>query len=156
MHQPLTAFHPLPRSAAVAHLFQGDPSVWLPDLVRPLDDDWVIRLHAGPVSHTVLCHVGDPFTRDGSLWRAISWVPSDADGHIRLLDALLPEFDGDLGLLEQPGPSLVLTGSYQPPGGGVGAAIDRVGLERVADATARRWLARVAKQLARPVAPVPS
>jgi hypothetical protein len=42
----------------------------------------------------------------------------------------------------------VLTGTYRPPGGAIGVAADRLLLERVADATSRRWLRDVATRLA--------
>lgn len=60
---------------------------------------------------------------------------------------LFPELNADLAL-SQMGPdmtSLALDGTYQPPLGVVGRVADRMILGRVADATVRNWMDRLAE-----------
>ena len=61
--------------------------------------------------------------------------------------ALFPELNADLAL-SQMGPtmtSLALDGTYEPPLGMVGRVADRVVLGRVAEATVRNWVDRLAE-----------
>jgi hypothetical protein len=145
----LTAFHPLPRVGidAVRAALTSDPGVWLPEPAAPAPDGWVTRLHAGPVSHSALCVVGDPWADGEQTWRPIAWQPADSHGRVRPHHGALPAFQGDIGLVVNPAPTLVITGTYEPPGGVMGAAADRLLLERVANATARRWLVDAATRL---------
>ena len=145
----LTAFHPLARTDidTLRARLADDPALWLPDPATPAPGGWVTRLHAGPVSHSALCVVGDPWTKDEQTWRPVAWQPADAHGRVRAHHGALPAFQGDIGLVAHPAPTLVITGTYDPPGGAVGAAADRLVLERVANATARRWLVDAATRL---------
>ena len=145
MFRTITVF--LPVEPAAAEAVAADPQWWLPAPAAAAAGGWVVSLHAGPATHPVLCRVGAPHRAIDGLWRAISWAPSDARGTTRALDRLLPQFAGDLGLLSAPAPTLVLTGSYDPPGALLGSVADRAGLERVAQATARHFVADVAKGL---------
>lgn len=61
--------------------------------------------------------------------------------------ALFPELNADLAL-SQMGPdmtSLSLDGTYEPPLGVVGRVADRMILGRLADATVRNWMDRLAE-----------
>lgn len=148
MEQALTVFVPLSRPDQAAGVLRMAPGEWLPaPCTRTPDDAWIIRLRAGMVSHPVLCAIGDVREHDGAVWRPVSWQPCDALGRVRARDHMLPQFSGDLGLVIHPLGTLVLTGSYDPPGGGVGAAVDRAGMDRVAGASARNFLNDVARQL---------
>lgn len=147
MPRPLTVFLPVGPGAGCT-VVAGDPGAWLPAPATAVGDAWVLSLHAGPVAHGAVCRVGTA-THDGTdLWRPISWQASDAGGHTRAIDRLLPTFAGELGVVRAPSPTLVLTGSYDPPGSVVGSVADRAGLERVAQATARRFVSDVARRLA--------
>lgn len=64
-------------------------------------------------------------------------------------EVLFPKLDAEL-LLAHVGPDITriaFEGTYQPPLGTVGRAVDRVLLGRYADATVRNWLDRLAEAL---------
>ena len=90
--------------------------------------------------------------------RVLSWTDISAGLALRWEatgpDGLFPALDADLTLTPAgAGTMLTLAGSYRPPLGPLGQALDRVILHRVAVATIRDFLARVAAQLAdQPVA----
>ena len=67
---------------------------------------------------------------------------------------LFPVLDADLTLTPagENGALLALSGAYRPPLGSPGAELDRLLLHRVAEATIRDFLKRVAAALARPKA----
>ncbi len=74
---------------------------------------------------------------------ALRWEATGVGG------ALFPVLDADLRLApDGTGTVLSLAGAYRPPLGPLGEALDRAGLHRVAAATVRSFLARVAAQLA--------
>lgn len=83
---------------------------------------------------------------DLSAGLALRWEATGPGG------SLFPVLDADLTLSPAPGLGsrsvLELAGVYRPPLGLVGQALDRTVLHRVAVATVRRFLARVAAQLA--------
>jgi hypothetical protein len=76
-----------------------------------------------------------------------TWRPTSGNG-------LLPDLDGDIevGTLGPGRTQLALTARYQPPLGTVGRAVDRMLLHRVAEATVKDFLDRVAEALAHPAA----
>ena len=80
---------------------------------------------------------------DGSAGLAMRWEATGAG------NGLFPVLDADLRLAPAGDHCAVLTmaGSYRPPLGSLGAALDRAVLHRVADATIRRFVARVAAQI---------
>lgn len=72
----------------------------------------------------------------------VSWTATGAS-------ALFPTLSADL-ILSHRGPEatlLTLEGTYQPPLGAVGRVVDRLALRRVAEATVRSWVERVAAAL---------
>ena len=146
--QSLTAFLPISAKLDASHDFAGDPGLWLPEpamLVEP--GRWVIRLHAGVTSHTVVCEVGVAAEHADAVWRGFTWQASDLTGRSRVVDRAFPQFRGEIGLVTAPAPTLVLTGTYDPPGGSFGYALDRVGLERIANMSGRRLLSDIAARL---------
>ena len=79
---------------------------------------------------------------DISAGLALRWEATGAGG------GLFPVLDADLTLAPAgEGTVLRLAGAYRPPLGPLGQALDRAILHRVADATIRSFLARVAAQL---------
>lgn len=80
---------------------------------------------------------------DGSAGMAIRWEATGPGG------ALFPVLDADIKLAPAGEQVTLLTmaGSYRPPLGAFGQAIDRVILHRVATATIRSFVARVAAQI---------
>jgi hypothetical protein len=85
-------------------------------------------------------------TRDDSALLALRWEATGPGG------GLFPALDADITLTPAGAQAtrLTLAGAYRPPLAGLGAALDRAILHRVATATARSLLSRVAAALADP------
>ena len=85
---------------------------------------------------------------DGRAGLALRWEARGPGGR------LFPVLDADLTLTpaDENAALLTLAGSYRPPLGSLGAELDRLLLHRVAEATVRNFLERVATALARPTA----
>jgi hypothetical protein len=85
-------------------------------------------------------------TTDSAGW-AIRWEAAGSGS------GLLPVLDADIWLTPagEHHTLLTLTGSYRPPFGRVGEAVDRAVMHRVAAATVRKFLASVAAVLTRQV-----
>lgn len=83
---------------------------------------------------------------DGYAGLALRWEARGLGGR------LFPVLDADLTLTPEAANSttLTLSGAYRPPLGSVGAELDRLILHRVAEATIRNFLRRVATALACP------
>ena len=108
-------------------------------------------LGAAPgVSKLVRVHVRDVVTRGESAVLVLRWEAAGPGGR------LFPALDADIW----PTPAgeqstrLSLAGVYRPPLAAVGAGLDKAVFHKVADATVRSLLARVADILARPKEPV--
>jgi hypothetical protein len=101
------------------------------------------------VSKLVEVHVLDVVTRGQSAVLAMRWQATGPGG------GLFPALDADIWLTPagEHSARLSLAGVYRPPLGALGAGLDRAVFHRVADATARSLLARVADVLARPRGP---
>jgi hypothetical protein len=82
--------------------------------------------------------------RDGRAGLALRWEARGPGGR------LFPVLDADLTLTPagENAAVLALVGAYRPPLGGLGAELDRLLLHRVAEATIRNFLERVATALA--------
>jgi hypothetical protein len=80
---------------------------------------------------------------------ALRWQATGPGG------GLFPALDADMSLTPagEHSTRLSLAGVYRPPLAGLGAGLDRAVFHKVADATARSLLARVADALARPQEP---
>ncbi len=103
-------------------------------------------LGAGPgVSKLVEVHVLDVVTRGESAVLALRWEATGPDGR------LFPALDADIWLTPagELSARLSLAGVYRPPLAVLGAGLDKAVFYRVADATVRSLLARVADVLAR-------
>ena len=83
-------------------------------------------------------------TGDGRPGLALRWEARGPGGR------LFPVLDADLTLTPagENAALLTLAGAYRPPLGGLGAELDRLLLHRVAEATIRNFLERVATALA--------
>jgi len=125
-----------------------DPADWLPDLVRETDAEGVHLLTSvgfGLGVHLrkrVEVVVGEPLTVPGRTVLPLQW--STGAEH-----SPLPSMEGDLELAPfGPGIThLAMSGRYTPPFGQVGQALDRALLNRVAEATVRDFVRRVAERL---------
>jgi hypothetical protein len=101
------------------------------------------RVGVAGVSKLVRVQTRELSWTDASAGLALRWEATGAGG------ALFPVLDADLTLaLDGEGTVLRLAGAYRPPLGPLGQALDRTILDRVADATVRSFLTRVAAQLA--------
>jgi hypothetical protein len=104
------------------------------------------RVGPGAVSKLVRVQIRELSWTDKSGGLALRWEATGAGG------ALFPVLDADLTLVDfgARGTLVALAGVYRPPLGGMGQALDRAVLHRVAVATIRGFLTRVAAELALP------
>lgn len=122
------------------------------DLVRSDLEEWAdiayregeeLRSRVGPIdalAKSVSLEIGLAEIHRSGLVYPIRWTAIGGA-------ALFPELNADLAL-SQMGPtmtSLALDGTYEPPLGMVGRVADRVVLGRVAEATVRNWVDRLAE-----------
>lgn len=102
-----------------------------------------LRSRVGPtpaLARSVSLEIGLAEIHRTGLVYPIKWTAHGAG-------ALFPELNADLAL-SQMGPdmtSLALDGTYEPPLGVVGRLADRMILGRLADATVRNWMDRLAE-----------
>jgi len=114
------------------------------DLYLRLGPTWASGLAARKVRVTL----GAPHERGEALVVPLAWRSSELTG-------LFPVLDGDLEIapVDPERCRLTLSASYEPPFGELGRQLDRALLHRVAQSTARSFLARVAESLERHPAP---
>jgi hypothetical protein len=95
---------------------------------------------------TVEVEVADPYEREDQLVLPMHWWALGAT-------RLYPHLDGDLEFapLGSMSTQITLMGSYDPPFGFVGRRADIMLLHHVAEASVRSFLARMARDLERPV-----
>lgn len=105
-----------------------------------------VRVGPGGVSKLVRVQARELSWTDAAGGLALRWEATGAGG------GLFPVLDADLTLadLGDEGTLVKLAGVCRPPFGALGQALDRAGLHRVAVATIRVFLARVAAELALP------
>jgi hypothetical protein len=102
------------------------------------------------VSKLVRVQISELSWTDRSAGLALRWEATGAGG------GLFPVLDADLKLAALgEGTVLTMAGAYRPPLGSLGEALDQAILHRVAAATVRSFLARVAAQITGQPAPVP-
>jgi hypothetical protein len=109
---------------------------------------WVGPFGDAPgLSKLVLVRVLDPVRRGTTMTAPVRWEATGAAGE------LFPVLDADLVLTPDGDDRsrLRLIGSYRPPFGRVGEALDRAIMGRIAGATIRSLLERLALVLADPV-----
>jgi hypothetical protein len=116
------------------------------------DDGLTGLVRVGPlgavagVSKLVEVHFLEVVTRGESAVLALRWEATGPGGR------LFPALDADMSLTpaQEHSTPLSLAGAYRPPLAALGAGLDRAVFHKVADATVRSLLARVAHVLARP------
>jgi len=108
-----------------------------------------LRASVGPVPSTfakkVELVIGPPEVRNAGVVFQVGWSAAGAE-------ALFPKLAANL-ILTHLGPdmtSLSLEGTYEPPLGPLGRAVDRVALRKFAEATVKDWVDRVAEAVAIP------
>jgi hypothetical protein len=136
----------LPAEQAQAALL-ASPSTWLPTLAdgaveraEPL----LAEVGVGPgglrLAKRVAVRLGKPVQFPSKLSLPMTWEPGGR---------LLPRLEGELelGTLGRTRTQLAISGRYEPPLGTVGRTVDRLALHRVAEATIKDFLDRVAAML---------
>ncbi len=121
-------------------------SAWLTSHAEASDEE-VLRVRVGPTGHgwpgkTVAVHLGEAAEAGASLLIPLVWEAAGPLG-------LFPRFEGKFALaaLDQERCELGLSGNYRPPLGKAGQRLDEALLTRVAQATLRALLRRVARVL---------
>jgi hypothetical protein len=126
----------------------ADPSAWLPGLVEETDAAGLHRLTS--VGFSIGLHLRK---RVEVVVEAALRVPGRTVVPLRWSTGAehspLPAMEGDLELAPfGPGAShLAMSGRYTPPYGAIGEALDRALLNRVAEATVRDFVQRVAERI---------
>ena len=126
----------------------ADPGSWLPDLVRETDEHGVHLLTSvgfGMGVHVrkrVEVVVDEPLTVPGRTVVPLRWNTGAEHSP-------LPSMEGDLELAPFGADvtHLAMSGRYTPPFGSLGEALDRAMLNRVAEATVRDFVIRVAERI---------
>jgi hypothetical protein len=121
---------------------------WLPRLATTAGDGGERRLaavgfgNAVRVERPVLVTVGRPIRMAFKTLVPISWRPSSAE-------ALLPGMEAEIEVapMGEDHTQLAMTASYTPPFGLIGRVADRALLHRVAEATIKDFLDRVASRV---------
>jgi hypothetical protein len=148
---------PLPADQVEGALLDA-PAGWLSALAGEADqrgDGLLAEVGVGPfgprLGRKVTVSVGAPMRLPSKTLLPFTWRPTSGTG-------LLPDLDGDieLGALGSGHTQLALSARYRPPLGTLGRTADRVLLHRVAEATIKDFLDRVAAALARPPHPAPT
>ena len=103
------------------------------------------RLAVGPaklLAAPVTLEVGDPVHSSDSVRIPMRWQAEGAEW-------LFPHMEAELVVSEITGEltRLALRGSYRPPFEGLGSVLDRLAFHRVAEATVRNFLERLAQEL---------
>jgi Rrf2 family protein len=125
-----------------------DGGAWLiPHLDAAREEGESIMVRIGPgetnwLTKTVAVHLGEPVVTEHGLALAIRWEATGATG-------LFPRLVGSLHVneLDPERCELILNGRYRPPLGRAGQALDDAILTRVARATVRSLLRRLAHAL---------
>ena len=149
MARELRVFQPLEGDAdALGAAFEGDAAAWLPE-ASAHGAAVGMTVRAGGLERHVRASLGAPWHASRTTWRSLSWEPVSGDGDSAQPVRVLPTLDGELGLhVDGSGrTTLVLDARYQPPGGLLGAAVDAVGLHRIARLTGENLLRDVGASL---------
>jgi hypothetical protein len=139
--------------AAVDAALTQDSGEWLPGLATSAGEGGELRMsevgfgNAVRVERSVLVTVGVPIRMAFKTLLPVSWRPSHAE-------ALLPAMDAEFEVAPMGGDrtQLAMTARYTPPFGLVGRVADRALLHRVAEATVKDFVERVAERLSEQLA----
>ena len=150
-----------PKSDLERSLLQA-PSSWLPNLAETADmsgqrllTEVGFPLDGHRIVKRISIALGDPIRSPARSWIPISWEACGPRG-------LFPVLDGELELatLGAERTQLAFSARYRPPLGLIGRTVDRALLSRVAEATIKDFVDRIAArldaQMARVVRPAAS
>jgi hypothetical protein len=135
-------------SEEVVQALSHDPRAWLPGLAERANHRGDLLLadvgfgEVVRIKRTVAIELGQSVRSGVKTVFPLRWTPSGAAG-------LFPSLDADLEVAPLlPGHSqLAMSARYVPPLGSVGRAVDRAILSRVAEATLKDFLDRVAETI---------
>jgi hypothetical protein len=135
-------------SEEVEHALSHDPRAWLPGLAERANhrgDLLLAEVGFGEVvriRRKVTIELAQPVRSGAKTVFPLRWTSSSATG-------LFPSLDADLEVAPlRPGRTqLAMSARYVPPFGPVGRAVDRAVLSRVAEATLKDFLDRVAETI---------
>jgi hypothetical protein len=132
----------------VERALSRDPRLWLPGLAERANHRGDLLLadvgfgEAVRIKRTVVVELGEPVRSGSKTVFPLRWAASGAAG-------LFPSLDADLEVAPLgPGSTqLAMSARYVPPFGSIGRVIDRAVLSRVAEATLKDFLDRVAETI---------
>jgi Rrf2 family protein len=134
-------------ASAVAQKLRSKNSWLVPHVEAAHAENEAILVRIGPggplwLGKVVAVHLGIPEGPDEHLVIPVTWEATGPSG-------LFPRFNGDLGVtsVDPDRTELTLSGRYRPPLGRAGHAIDDALMARVAHATIRSLLRRMARAL---------
>ena len=125
------------------------PSSWLPNLAENADEhgqrlltEVGFPMDGRRIVKRVSIAMGDPVRSSTRTWIPISWQATGPSG-------LFPELDGELEIarLGAERTQLAFSARYRPPLGLIGRTVDRALLSRVAEATIKDFVDRIAERL---------
>ena len=130
-----------------------DHGAWLGPLATDaVGEGEALRIRIGPagpiagLSTAAIVELGPPRRRaDNALVLPLTWRASDADDAFPVLSA-----DLEIAALGATRTQLTLMGRYDPPIGALGGRLDQLLFQRIAEASVRSFLGRVAEALERP------
>lgn len=133
---------------AVEERLLDDPATWIPAAAERAErsgEGLLVEIGFGRVvrvEKAVVIEFRPPIVMEAKTLLPLSWRSASADG-------LFPALEADLELapLGQTRCQLAITGRYVPPLGRLGRATDRALLHRVAEATIKDFVDRVAELL---------
>lgn len=139
---------PLP-ARQVEHVMLDAPAEWLSTVAGEAQrrgDHLLTEVGVGPLgrsfSRQVSIQVGRPVRFPSMTSLPLTWEPLGLEGVLPRLEA-----DIELGSLGEGRTQLAISARYRPPLGALGRTVDRVLLHRVAEATVKDFLDRVAERI---------
>ena len=143
------AYVPIP-AARVCECILANDGAWLAPLASAAAGEGeALRLRIGPLEalpmlgKSVTVRVGQPISRSEVTIVPLTWEATSAPGLFPVLSA-----DLEVASLGEHMTQLTLHGRYDPPLGAVGRRMDRLLMHRIAEATVRGFLSRLADGLA--------
>ena len=142
------AYVPVSAERVCDRILAGDGEWLTPLIAAAMSEGDALRLRIGPVgglpilSKTVSLQVGEPMRRNEVTVVPLSWRATSTPGLFPVMTADLEvaPLDGELT-------QLTLRGRYEPPLGAVGRRLDRLLMHRIAEASVRSFLERLAQTI---------
>lgn len=133
---------------AVTDLLRHSPESWLPGFATEATHQGDVLLakvgfgHEVRIERTVEIKLGVPVELASKTVLPLQWTPSGASGLFPALEA-----DLEIARLEDARTQLAMSARYDPPLRALGRVLDRAILSRVAEATIKDFLDRVANAI---------